>query len=345
MINNYKKFILIFLVLIIAFISTFFVYNKYFKKEVIIEPEKEVEFLTINIDETMLLKNENNFIYSSSLRPKFVILVPQNIDIESLSLKLDNSENILTDKFYGETNIDKPKRNIIFEPSFMLTPQKHSLLVDYKNIDGKSSSMDFNFALVFKENFNEPLKNSKVWIIPEGRSPEWFDVQNGKLLAKPMTADSRSSLAFLYTFNGDARIDFELSPIENNVSLVFYFLEFGSFTIGSNNNKDIVLYRKNQPNLFGEQFGLLSGHRYHIYLARKNFKYELAIKELVNDEQVNPVAQFSDDNILLRYNDFSEQKLTVHNPNHIGFSLWQNSNGVFIDNIFITGFSDYKYGE
>ncbi len=340
MFKNYKKFILIFLILMGILISLFLIYmSNYLKEKIITEPiKKPIEFLTIDIDGKTLMSGENNFIYSSSLRPEFSILVPQNIDIESLILKIDNSENVLVDKFYGETNINKTKRIFTFQPSFMFTPEKHSLILGSQN--GESSSTNFNFILVFNEEFNEPLGSSKVWIIPRSRSSEWFNVQNGKLLAKPMTEDNLSSLAFLYSFAYDARIDFELSPIKNNVSLVFYFLEFGSFAVGSNGNKNTALLQKNRPDLLGKPFELLSGHHYHVYVTRKDFKYELAIKELINNERINPLKQFSDDDVLLKYTDIGEQELPTHKPNHIGFSLWQNSEGIFIDDIFITGFSN-----
>jgi hypothetical protein len=343
MFKNYKKFILISLVLIGTLTSLFFIYKNCFEKKIITEPIKEpIEFLTIDIDGKTLVSEENNFIYSSFLRPKFNIFIPQNIDIESLSLKIDNSENVLVDEFYGKTSIDETKRSLTFWPSYMFTPEKHRLIVEYQNLNGKSFSLNSEFILVFNENFNEPLKNSKVWIIPQNRPSDWFNVKDSKLLAKPMTNDNFSSLAFLYTFEKDVTVDFELTPVKNKVSMIFYFLEIGSFTIGSNDNKTIVLIRENQPDLFAKSFELLAGHRYHIHITRKDFEYKLGIKELFNGQKIDFMDRFLEENILLNYADIDilNNNQNTFRKNHIGFSLWGNSDGVFIDDIFITAFAN-----
>lgn len=337
-----RKFIFLVLVLVALLALLFFTKKEYLKEETIKKLiEEPVEALTIDVDGIRIVKEKNNLVYSSTLRPKFHIFVPKNIDIKSLSIKIDKSENVLIDEFYGETNLDELKRKLTFQPSYMITPQEHYLIAEYQKSEGKLESINFKFVLIFNEVFDKSLEKSRVWIIPEGRSPEWFSVQNGKLLVRPATEDRHSSLAFLYPFRNNATIDFELTPIKDNVSAVFYFLESGSFVIGSNDNKDMVLLRKDRPDLFGKSFELSPEHRYHIRITRKNFEYKLMAKELFENDRVSPTTQFLDENILIEYKDLAEKKLTVHKPNHIGFSLWQNSEGVFVDNIFITGFSIY----
>lgn len=334
-----RKFIFLIFVAVLALL--FFLYTKHLKEEVIDKLiEEQVEALTIDIDGKRLTKEKNNLIYSSTLRPQLKIFVPKNIDITSLSIKIDNSENVLMDEFYGETNLDEPRRELTFQPSYMITPQVHYLIAEYQKSEGELESMSFKFVLIFNETFDESLENSRVWIIPEGRSPEWFRVQNGKLLVQPVTEDRHSSLAFLYAFSNDVTIDFELIPIKDNVSTVFYFLEFGSFVIGSNGNEEMVLVRKGHPDLFGRPFKLHPPHRYHIRITRENFEYKLVVKELFGNDRISPTTQFLDESIILAYEDLAEKELTVHNPSHIGFSIWQNSEGVFIDDIFITGFSN-----
>lgn len=329
------------MLLIVAFGIFFFIYKYYFEEEIIIEPTEKglSEMITIDINKKTLIDKEENLIYSSTLQPKFDIFISENIDIKNLFFQLDDFGDILRKEFHGEITQQKEKNGLrlIFTPSFIIKPEKHFLVAKYQDPDKGLSSIKFDFILVFNEKFDEHLGESKVWVIPKGRSSEWFQVQDGKLLARPMTKDAHSSLAFIYPFNKDAKIDFELIPKGNNISLVFYFLEFGDFAIGSNDNERIVLFQKDKPNLYGKSFKMLIDHRYHVRITKKDFQYQLAIKKLNNNEQVDPTEQFFSDNILLQIDDSLPERLRVVDK-HIGFSVWQNSEGVFLDDIFITNF-------
>jgi len=338
--KKYKKFILVLLLIILVLVVSFFIYKKHFRQESIVEPIIEPkEILTVYVDGKKLDKEKDNFIYSSTLFPKFSIFIPENVEKESVNFQIDSSKNVLTDEFYGDTDWSEKGRRFIFRPSYMLVPQIHQVIVDYKDLDGNLASMNFDFILVFQESFDKPLEDSSVWIVPEDRSPEWFRVQDGKLLAQPATKDGHSSLAFLYPFPGDITVDFKLIPIGDNVSLVFYFLDSKDFVIGSNSNNKMILFRKGESSLAGKNFELASNRNYHIRITRKECVYQLAIRELVDEARVDSTAEFLSENIMIEYKDCS------YYSDHIGFSLWQNSSGVFIDNVFITGFSTYKYEE
>jgi len=333
-----KTIIIFVFLLIVSFGAIFFIYKYYFEQEIIIEStEKDLsEMITIDINKKTLVDKEKNLIYSSTLQPKFDIFVSEDIDIKNLSFQLDDFGDILRKEFYGEIIQQKEKNGLrlIFTPSFIIKPEKHFLIAKYQYPDKGLLSIKFDFILIFNEKFEEQLERSESWSIPKDRPSEWFKIQDGKLLVQPTTKDAHSSLAFVYPFNGDVRIDFELTPVGDNISLVFYFLEFGDFAIGSNDNERIILFRKDKPNLYGESFKMLANNRYHICITKKGFQYKLAIKELNNDELVDPVEQFFSDNILLQVNDSSLGAI----DKHIGFSVWQNSEGIFIDDIFITSF-------
>ncbi len=320
----------------------FFIFYKYYPHEeaIIKPPEKGLsEIITVSINGKVITDQENNFIYSSTLQPKFDVFISEGLDIENLSLKIDDSVDILREEFYGEINQKREKDGlrIVFNPSFVVKPQKHFIVATYQDSKEGVSSIRFDFLLIFNEKFDKPLEQSKTWIIPKDRSPEWFQIQDGKLLGQPTTRDAHSSLAFLYPFSDDIKMDFEITPKGNNVSLVFYFLEFGSFTFGSNDNKSIVLFRKGKPNLWGESFEMLPEHRYHIRITREDFKYRVAIKELINNEELDPNIHFSESKVLLQVDDSSSRESKLID-NHVGFSIWQNSEGVLIDNIFLTSF-------
>lgn len=332
------KFILI-LLLIIVLVALFFVYKNYFKEEEVTTKPLPREALAVYIDGKKLDKERDNFIYSSILRPEFSIFVSEDVEKESIDFQIDRSRNVLKDEFYGEIEWNEKERRFIFRPSYMLEPQQHQLVVGYKDLSGNLISVNFDFVLVFQENFDKPLEDSSVWIIPEDRSSEWFRVESGKLLSEPVTEDDRSSLAFLYPFDNSIMIDFELIPKGDNVSLLFYFLGSRTFVIGNNNNNRMTLLRGGENSLEGKSFELTANHRYHVRIVRTECNYQLIIKELSEEEMVNPKTDFSSEDILIDYTDCSQK------PDRIGFSLWSKSDGVLLDNIFITGFSTYKYEE
>lgn len=331
--KKFKKIILA-LSLIVLILVTIFVYKNYLREKFLINlPKEHVESTMVYIDEIKLAEGDKNFIYSSTLIPVFKIVFPKNAVIESMRLQIDETRDVLRDEFYGETNLDTTNREFIFRPSYMFLPEKHQLVIEYRDLDGNLLSKTFNFVFVFSENFDKTIKDSNVWIVPEGRSSEWFNVKNGKLLAQPATEDGHSSLAFLYSFPGDITVDFELIPIGNNVSLVFYFLDSKSFVIGSDSNNRVILLRKGEAFLNGKSFKLLSEYHYHVRIVRKNCDYQLFIKELIGDTLIDSTMVFSDNDKVIDYTN------CTYKSDRIGFSVWQNSNGIFIDNIFITGFS------
>ena len=334
MVKKSTKSIFILLLIILLLVGLFFIYKNYFKKEDVTTEPLLKEVLAIYIDGEKLDKEKNNFIYSSILRPEFNIFISEEIEKESINFRIDKSRNVLEDEFYGETKWDEKKRRFTFQASYMLEPQEHQLVVSYEDFSGNLASVNFDFILVFEEKFEKVLEDSSVWIIPEGRSSVWFNVQDEKLSAKPMTDDDRSSLAFLYPFDNNVTVDFELMPKGDNISLLFYFLSSRTFVIGNNNNNRMTLLRGGQGALDGKFFELTANRRYHVRIIREKCTYQLIIKELIGEETVNPKTDFSNDDILIDYTDCSQK------ADRIGFSLWSKSGGVLLDNIFITGFSN-----
>ncbi len=295
---------------------------------------------SMRLDETI-----TNIIYSTTLKPRLEIeLFTNEFQKSQIELSLDESRNVLYKSFYGKTFEDQQNqlRKIIFEPSFALKPALHKLTLTYLDNTGFSVKKTFLLLLAYKENFDLNPAISKTWIIPQGNPAEWFTTQDGKLLIIPTTGYKNASLVYLYPFASDFSTDFELTPLGNNVSFVIYSINStkNEFVLGVNGNKTLLFHQKSNSTdssslTNGKEFLFVSGERYQVRLSRLDFHYELAIRILTDNENVDPTRHFEEKDIVLSFLD--QDRINSENiaSDQVGFALWDVSNGVKIDDVFL----------
>jgi len=291
-------------------------------------PNKEVS-IEVLINDKKIIQDKKNIIYSHSLKPVFVFKI-SGVKESEVKIFLDGSANILGTNFYGDINIKG--KEIIFLPAFTLDPKLHSLSVNVGDV-----VTIFTFELAFKDDFTT-LDKSK-WVIPPQRSGGWFKIDNGKLKISPTGDDDKSSIAFLKNLSGDIYVDFELTPIGNNMSTIFYFWDstINQFVFGSEGNRRIINFHEQKKDTFsihGQDFTFEKDRRYHIRINRISQQYTIQIRQIFGDETVSPEYKFAD-NSYLEFTDTIRKDLKYTTADQVGFSLWRNSHGVLIDDFYI----------
>ena len=338
----YKKFfIVIFAIAIFVLLSFLFLVANTPREKIEVDVKEKVKPVTL-IDfyvNEHFLEQEVNLIYLDDLRPN--IKISASFDLrpkEKVSLFIDNSSNVIKDSFYGDTSYDDAGLSIEFVPSFALTPGLHTL--EFVLFDNEEKhNIKRNFFVGYYDSFDKNLSNSKVWIIPEKNPDNWFLVKNGNLSIIPQTKDGHSSLAFLYQIENNVKVDFSLKPLGENVSLLFYFINSvkNQFVFGSNDNQSTVLLRNDKggsSTLYGKEFKFETESSYQIRIVRKNGEYTLSARKNSDENKINPFLEEDCFEKLLVYIDPYFEKTSSH-PTNIGFALWNNSNGVFLDDVYI----------
>lgn len=286
-----------------------------------------------------------NIIYVDEFRPSIILEFPLGFaNNEFINLYLDDSLNVLGDDFYGITEFLSENR-IKFSPNFVIIPGTHKIVIEYGGLNAEVIREETDFVLAYHEKFKKTIGESEVWMMPKSTPSEWFQIRDEKLVIVPMSGADIASLYFLYNIHGGVIIDFELMPLGENVSAVLYLIDTvrNVFVLGSNDNKRNLLYHRNSnesERIDGENFLLKKSIRYHIRLQRENNRYLFLIKELKKGESVD--TGFSNDKFKQLITYFDKDKMKVQNeiPDCLGFSLWQNSDGVVIDDIYITHFGN-----
>lgn len=301
--------------------------------------------LYVYVFNKQLYSDKQNIVYVNEFHPSIVLeFAPDFNDDKSVELSLDGSLNIFGDDFYGTTEF-LSKDKMKFTPDFVVVPGTHELLIRYNDAEGKIVENKFNFVLAYHETFEKSIEKSQSWVLPKDTPPEWFQVSNGKLTIIPMSDAKHASLAFLYAIQGDLSIDFELTPLGENVSTVLYLIDSvrNEFVIGSNNNKRNLLYHRTPDGtkrIEGEEFLLEKRSRYHIRLDLRESEYTLFIKKLKADELVDPTLLNDNFKHIITYYDPDKDRSEGRMPDYLGVSLWQNSDGITIDDIFISYFGN-----
>ncbi|MBI4094863.1 MAG: hypothetical protein HY435_01565 [Candidatus Liptonbacteria bacterium] len=339
--NNFRIILLIGAI-VFATVVVILLFANHKQQELIVGPQitPSQESVEVFVDNVLLRRGVQNSIYSTTLRPNIVLRFRSTINFQSLQLQINDSENVLVNEFHGATSFADD--SVVFEPAYALAPQKYKLRLEYTEPTGSSKSLDFDLTIGYLDSFTTPLTKSKVWLIPKGNPADWFVVDNEKLLVQTKTTEYKhGSLAFLYPFSSDITVDFEFTPLGKRVGLVFYFLNStrNEFVLGGVGNKATILFHhpSELPEIRGRSFEMTAGVRYHARFVRKDFVYQLAIRPLEFDEQVNPNFKFSASEVVLEYVDNDRIQAPDGGSDQVGLALWQNSDGVVIDNFYIRG--------
>jgi len=237
---------------------------------------------------------------------------------------LDGLDLLADDFFLSKQNVEKKNGGLLINLPFLLKPGLHTISVAYKN-DRVLRSVEYSFSLGFTEAFEKSIVDSDFFIIPnttkQNRAESWY-VQNGKLT---IDKGGFASLAFLYKYS-DISVSFEFTPRESPLNLAFYFLESDrTIVIGNGSASRMTLLRsgtESEPAV-NEYFELIPNETYSAKIVRTSGKYELFLEKglLVNAEFPEPTLSFQD-----------QQNKT---PDSIGFSIWNGSGGVYIDNLSV----------
>ena len=324
--KSYKILILLGLLglsLVVLFLS----YEKYYKPDVIGEPviTKSDKTITVSLQDEkksyILEKDKEIPIISKFLQPFFIIR--QNKKISNLRIYFDDSrEDILSSKFSNVVIERNQDLKIKFQ--YTLEPQKHKLVIKYDE-NNQEIIEEYNFLLILFDDFSQPLSQSRLWGLADSAKPynNW-EIKEGRLVAHPLPSDASpdaiSSLFFVKRFQGDFFVQFDLIPKTNTIAFLPYLLQRRlNFVFGSNGNKDVIILDKPETRA---SFTFEALRIYNIRLIRSENIYKVF---------VTTNRDFSDNDLLITYEDKEQLKVSF---DAFGFTIWQNSGGVEIDNFY-----------
>jgi hypothetical protein len=284
----------------------------------------------VMIDEQTLNFSKEDIVFVEDLMPKIRIKSTKEI----LTLSIDDSLNVLGDDFYGGTIFQDG--GIEFKPNFVLLPGNHQITIVFNN----QERVSWKFTLGYHEEFSQSLDGNPIWIIPELSSPAWFLVKDEKLRIIPQSNIQHSSLAFVYTLGNSFEIDFELVPLGKKVSSVPYIINSvrNEFVLGSNSdNRNVLFYSDTdgQEQIEGRPFTFEEGVRYQVRLKRKDSVVSLFVRPLGRYETTNPGLLTDEFSEVIVHSDLDKDSYTS-SPYHFGISIWQSSDGILVDDIYIT---------
>jgi len=282
----------------------------------------------MTINGNVVNSKTKNIIYVENFNPEILIE-----NRTGLKLSIDKSLNVLGDKFYGNFILDKDIYKYI--PNFSITPGPHEFILE----DSEGNKEVFDIVIAYHETFSKTLESNNAWIIPTASTPSWFSIVNNKLKIVPDTEDGNSSYAFVYNLNNNFVIDFEITPIGENFDVVPYVINSvkNEIVLGSNDpNRNVLFYSdsKEKKLIEGEKFFWEKDSRYHVRLKHSSEGIKLLAKRVINEEEINP--ENPDDSFTLILDVSRDISKNNEHPHRFGISLWKNSNGVTVDDIFIT---------
>ncbi len=279
--------------------------------------------IKIFIADQELKLDDTTTIYSASLMPEFRF--ENSSELQEFSL--NESLNIFTDDFYG-SHLFK-NNHYYFLPNFIISPKTHSLLV---RINGKK--YQYNFNLAYHETFNKKLFENPRWRISNSATNYWFNVRNFELHINPGEETGHSSVYYNNRgTEGDIILDISIRSLGDVMAFVPYLLNGNEykFALGTNTRSRNTLFSKDTDSLDGDPFSFKAGERYHIRLVKDDSSIVLYAKE-IGIKKINPRDELESFKII--FNIFPEQprdKKTYY----LGFSIWESSQGVIIDDIFV----------
>lgn len=325
MINNYKRFILLGLPVLLILTLVFF-YLGYSKSKkatepIITKPDEAITFFLQEGTEKVILEKDGKLSFiSKSLQPVFII--KENKKISDLKIYFDDSEkDLITNKFSNA--IVEQDQGFKIQFPYTLEPESHKFIIKYIK-DDKEITEEYAFLLILFDDFSVPLQKSSLWGLAEtGLEYNNWEIKEGRLIANSLPDEAKtsaiSSLFFIRRFQGDFFVQFDLKPKSNNLSFLTYLLQRKlNFVFGNGSNRNVVLLQKNTRGNF--IFEALK--TYHIRLIRNKNIYKI----FVTDKD-----KFSDSDLLFIYEDKEQLKIPF---DAFGFTIWKASGGVEIDNFY-----------
>jgi len=300
--------------------------NNNFQPEVVELSEEIVVFLQEDGDENKLEEDKEILFISKSLQPTFVI--EKNEVIQGIKIYFDESEEDLRSSRFSNADIYKDnKEEIKFGFPYTLSPENHSLKIDYK-FEGKEVSKKYNFILVFYDDFSISLDESKFWgMTKEAKTcyDNW-KIKNGKLSTNKLIFNEdenckKSSLFFIRKLKDDFFVQYDLISRSEIVALNFYLLERKlNFFFGDGANEGVIL--KTNKVLAKDGFIFERDKTYQIRITRTRNVYKVFVSD---------TKEISDDNLLISYLDNSHTNKTFDSS---GFTVYRNSGDMEIDNFY-----------
>ncbi|MCK4592837.1 hypothetical protein KAT63_05395 [Candidatus Parcubacteria bacterium] len=294
--------------------------------EIIKVDETIAVFLREDSKEKMLRKNEEVLVISKSLQPTFV--VKKNKEILDLKIYFDESEEDLLSSRFSNADIYKnDKEEVKFKFPYTLNSEKHSLKIDYK-FEGEEIFEEYNFILVFYDDFSVSLNESKFWGMTEEAKTCYdnWKIENGKLITNKLIFNKdenckKSSLFFIRKLKGDFFVQYDLISRSETVVLNSYLLERKlNFFFGNGTNEGVVL--KTNKVLAKKDYIFEQDKTYQIRITRTKNVYKVFV---AGGEKI------SNDNLLISYVDNS---YTNRPFNSSGFTVYGNSGNMEIDNFY-----------
>ena len=273
--------------------------------------------------------SENNgtaLIKSKTLQPEFIIT--KNKKIQDMKIYFDESEDdLLSSRFSNAEKNKNDENGVEFKFPYTLNQESHSLKINYK-FEGEEIFEEYNFILVFYDDFSVSLDDSKFWGMTEEAKTCYdnWEMQNGKLIANNLVSSEdkdcqKSSLFFIRKLRGDFFIQYDLIPKSETVVLNSYLLENKlNFFFGDGTNENVVI--KADKVLARNNFIFEKDKSYQIRIIRTENVYKVFVSD---------TEKISDDNLLISYIDNSYKKKSFDSS---GFTVYGNSGDMEIDNFY-----------
>lgn len=302
--------------------------------------KEEKRLLEVSIDQNGLLPDSTNLIFCDTLKPHFYIKYKEPVEIQDIYI---DKINILSDSFLiKEDDVTQEKGFIYFTLPFLLKPTYHSFKIKIKEGNGFILEKDFSFTLGLRNDFNQTIQESDLFHIPELTKKKyeksWF-VEESKLKIGSVKIGGHASLSFLYPFT-DVYLSFELKPHGEKINLDFYFLNKGRGIVIGNGNNSRITFLRGSPYLDnsveGRKLEMMPGKTYSVFIHRDGNNYRLFILEGVLDMTREKI---SEEDLLLDFKDAKEIDYTKED--YVGFSVWEGSDGLEIDNLSISIFNPH----
>ena len=278
------------------------------------------------LEKGALENKERVLIKSKTLQPEFIIT--KNKTIQDMRIYFDESEEDLRTSRFSNAEIDKDdEEGVGLEFPYTLNPESHSLKIDYI-FEGKEVSEEYNFILVFYDDFSVSLNESKFWGMTEEAKTCYdnWKMENGKLITNKLILNEsencqKSSLFFIRKLKGDYFVQYDLIPKSETVVLNSYLLERKlNFFFGDGTNEDVII----------KTSAVLARNNY-IFEQDKTYQVRITRTQNVYKVFVSDTEKFSDDNLLISYIDNSH----INRPfDSSGFTVYGNSGNMEIDNFY-----------
>jgi len=309
------------------------------------EQLSEKIFIIVEEGQSELTEDEVKDVISKSLQPEFLTYLPTKAEKDEFRFYIDDFNNDLVhDPLFDE---EKGKREWVngnalrIKLPYLLFPKTHKLRIESGEFEKEAS-----FNLIFYDDLSEDVHQSPFWSVPSIKIDyrKYWVTEEEMLKALPHPGTFQTSdLTFLRKFPANVFLGLELTPLTERVNLAIFFGDEISLMLGDGDNKTIRLKQRigYKDEVIEEGVFLLESRKtYYILADRREGQFRLYIKEK-DLEKTIPAYSIADENNLLVEASFKpRQKIQILGAegkfDNIVFSLWRNSGGVAIDNIYIS---------